>query len=405
MGVLWQKSETEEDDATHRIHKTSKRTFLCAVLLSGLLLIAAMGFTGKVRVCLGGLFAWSLIASTYAAMTYWRARSYRTRKVRELGVTDSLTGLPNRKGLMAELERCETAPQEYGKRIRLIDIDFINLNRVNYEFGDMVGDAVLQDIASLLQNLVPKGNPVGRLGGDEFLVIMPQSSGPEAQALADAIRQAISEYRLNLAERGEVHSLKANVSVADYLPEQASLHETVIGAKEGTAHGRLTTGDEDTHKYYHVPRVTLGAFAVVRWQNLSKAEQEEFKLWKRELTSSVTERMAAQIVELLDEKADTNWGDFVTTVPTASGGRIYASRELAQAVAKQLGVPYRDVMRADASGPESRSIEPAVDAVIDKGDGVLLVSDVISSGLVERRAVKRLSAAGAHTLVVAWAAY
>jgi orotate phosphoribosyltransferase len=74
-------------------------------------------------------------------------------------------------------------------------------------------------------------------------------------------------------------------------------------------------------------------------------------------------------------------------------------------VANLVGVPYRDVMRADASGPESRTVEPAVDAVIEKGDGVLLISDVISSGIVERRCVKKLSAAGAHVQVVAYAAY
>jgi orotate phosphoribosyltransferase len=46
-----------------------------------------------------------------------------------------------------------------------------------------------------------------------------------------------------------------------------------------------------------------------------------------------------------------------------------------------------------------------VDAVIDKGDGALLISDVISSGIVERRCAKKLAGAGAHVMVVAWAAY
>ena len=62
-------------------------------------------------------------------------------------------------------------------------------------------------------------------------------------------------------------------------------------------------------------------------------------------------------------------------------------------------------MRADTSGPETRSVEPAVDAVIDKGEAALLVTDVISSGILERRCVKKLAAAGAHVHVAAWAAY
>ena len=62
-------------------------------------------------------------------------------------------------------------------------------------------------------------------------------------------------------------------------------------------------------------------------------------------------------------------------------------------------------MRADVSGPETRSVEPAVDASLAKGDGVLLVSDVVSSGILERRCVRRLSAEGVHVTVVAWASY
>ncbi len=409
MGVLWQKAETEEELATKRVHASAKRTILCVLVLCAVLLFSVFQFSGKAKWGAFGMFAWSMVAATYAAITYWRARNYMTKKTRELGFVDTLTGLPNRKGLMADLERLDTGRQEMGRRVRLIDVDFINLNKVNYEFGEMVGDAVLQDVGAALRAAVPDGNSVGRLGGDEFLIIMPHASPEEAESLAKTVRQEIANYRLSLGERGEVHSLKANVSIADYLPERASLHETVVSAKEATAHGSLpeTAGDSGG-AFYHVPRVTLGAFAVYRWQSLPKEEQEDFKVWKREMTAPLTERMATQIVAMLDEKAETNWGDFVTAVPTpggAGGGRTYATRELAQAVANQLGIPYRDVMRADSSGPETRSIEPAVDAVIDKGDGALLVSDVISSGIVERRCAKRLAASGAHVQVVAWAAY
>jgi diguanylate cyclase (GGDEF)-like protein len=310
---------------------------------------------------------------------------------------------------VAALERFELGTQEFGRRTRLIDIDLSNLDRVNYEFGTMVGDAVLQDIAGRLATVAGDDHVVGRLGGDEFLVVMPQATLAEAESLARAMNDTITNYRLSLGDRGEVHSVKARVSVASYVPEQASLHETVVSAKEATAHGKLFAAEgEEGQSFYHVPRVTLGAFAARRWQRLSKAEQEEYKLWKRELTESTTNRMCEDIIRMLDEKAETNWVDFVTAVPAAGGaggGRTYATRLLAEAVARQVGVPYRDVMRSDASGPESRSIEPAVDAVIDKGESALLVSDVISSGIVERRCVKKLAAAGAHVQVVAWAAY
>jgi len=415
MGLMWHESDTEEEIATRKIHRFSRRTVLALLVLFGMMMAAALSLGSSAhlglwrKLLLWAMPVWALVVGAYALRAYWQARRYSKQKSSELGLTDTLTGLPNRKGLVAALERYELGPQEFGKRIRLVDVDLANLNRVNYEFGQMVGDAVLQDIANLIRDAVPEDHIVGRLGGDEFLVVLPHASVSEGESLAETLQQVISDYRLSLGERGEVHSLKARVSVADYIPEQASLHETVVSAKEATAHGKLPEAEGDeTEAYYHVPRVTLGTFATNRWQNLTKSQQEAFKLWKRELSDSVTETMCSDMIKLLDEKAETNWVDFVTAVPApggAGGGRTYPARQLAEAVARQLGVPYRDVMRADSSGPENRSIEPAVDAVIDKGEGALLISDVISSGIVERRCVKKLSAAGAHVQVVAWAAY
>ncbi len=409
MGLLWHKTDSDEETQVRELFYAARRAFLCALVLSGLLLMLLAAVTGRLAWGVGAIFVWSLVVAFYVSRSFARARAHYRRKSAELGVTDLLTGLPNRKGLMAALEQFDMGPQEFGKRIRLVDVDMMNLNRVNYEFGQLVGDAVLQDIAGVLRKEAPADCVVGRLGGDEFLALMPAATVEEAQELAQALRKAITEYKLNLGERGEVGGLNARVSVADYVPERASLHETVVSAKEATSHGIVAdTGDGGGVPSYHIPRVTLGAFAVHRWQNLSKGKQEEFKLWKREPGNSVPAEQVDEIIRLLDEKAEVNWVDFVTAVPSAGPGgatRMYAARLLAEALARQLGVPYRDVMRADASGPESRTVEPAVDAVIDKGDSVLLVSDVISSGILERRCVKKLSAAGAHIQVVSWVAY
>jgi diguanylate cyclase (GGDEF)-like protein len=415
-GAVWNEPEGEEESAPQRIHIVARRTALWSLLLMAVLLCTAIGVPRRhggdrlLGMGMWALFGTSLVVVVHALVAYWRARDQARRQALKSGLSDPLTGLPNRRGLMTELEKYDQSPQQLGKRVRLVDVDLVNLDRVNYEFGQPVGDAVLQDIANLLRSIVPSGNLVGRLGGDEFLAIMPQASQSEAEALCQTVKEAIAGYRLNLGERGEIHSLKANVSMAAYVPEQASLHETVISAKEATSYAKLPGmgEDEEARGYYHVPRVTLGAFAVHRWQDLGKAEQDEFKQWQRELPEGITDRMASDIMRLLDEKADSNWVDFVTAIPAAGGaggGRTYPARHLAERVAKLIGTPYRDVMRADTSGPESRTVEPTVDAVIDKGDGALVISDVISSGIVERRSVKKLSASGAHVQIIAWVAY
>ncbi len=408
------KSDAKED-TSKEVRSASLRTVLCALLMNALLWFSAYKLAGggdlrlKFVVSVWSLFAWSVIVTAYAVMCFWRTRRYLAAGPEDEGQIDSLTGLPNRQALMAQLERAGVTSHGPGMRIRLVDVDLVNLNKVNYEFGQMVGDAVLQDIADLLREAIPKGALLGRLGGDEFLIILPEASTAEAESLANMISAAVDEYRLNLGEQGVVKSIKANVSVASYLPEQASLHEAVTLAKESTAHGKLPGVETETEQhFYHAMRVTLGAFAVHHWEGVSQADQQDFKLWQSYLEDKVTSRMVGDIMRLLDEKIDENWVDFVAAVPAAGGaggGRTYPARHLGEAVATKLGVPYREVMRAEARGPDTRTVEPIVDATIRKGEGILLISDIISSGIVERKCVKKLSAAGAHVYVIAWAAY
>jgi len=410
VALLWYRPSGGEYDDPERIYFGARRTLLTALLLNALLWMVCTFLSRRpaigswARIGLWAMLAWSIVVTAYAVYTFLSARKYRRLLGSVHGMTDPLTGLPNRKGLMAALESYDTEGGELGKRVRLIDVDLMNLNKVNYEFGQMVGDIVLQDIGDVLRRNVSEQNLVGRLGGDEFLVVMPQATGAEAEALADALSKAIEDYRLSLGERGEVSGVKANVGVAAYLPEQASLHETVVSAKEATAHGEPPAGAAEGTTYYHVPRVTLGAFAVHRWQNLPAEDQNEFKRWQREPAEQFTGRMVSDLIQMLDEKAEVHWVDFVTAVPS-SRGRESPTRRLAEQVANELGVPCRDVMRADTSGPETRTVEPAVDAVIGKGEGVVLICDVISSGILERRCVKKLSAAGAKVQVAGWAAY
>ncbi|MHC4788808.1 MAG: GGDEF domain-containing protein [Planctomycetota bacterium] len=369
MGALQEDARSGGGDVTRRIHFGSRRTVLCALVLNALLwLVCSRLGRGPLaqswaRLGLWALFAWSVVVTAFAVYTYVTARAYGRDQAPPTSLTDPLTGLPNRKGLLAALADYDAEVERYGKRVRLIDVDLVNLNKVNYEFGQMVGDIVLQDIADVLRRNVRQDDLLCRLGGDEFLIIVPEATASDVEALAQSIESGVTDYHLSLGERGEVSGIKATVSVADYLPDKESLHETVVSAKEATAHGRLAEMAGEEEMFYHVPRVTLGAFAMHRWQNVAKKDQDEFKGWQREPNDAFTERMVSDIVRVLDEKAETHWADFVTVA------------------------------------------EPVVDAVIDRGDGALLVSDVISSGILERRCVKKLSAAGAHVQVAAWAAY
>ncbi|MCD6415702.1 MAG: GGDEF domain-containing protein [Planctomycetes bacterium] len=412
MRFLPQKNDSKlKTRGSKLVHVSGWSALVCLLMCMMLFLVAVADHVAArltVKLLAWSMFLWSGVATAYAFLTYLGVRAQRPRGKADLGYIDPLTGLPNRKGIVAELERLDTSMREYGRRVRLVDIDVVDLSRVNYEFGLLIGDAVLQDIAGILSSNVPEGYIVGRLGGDEFLVVAPASTRTEAEELASELEGRIADYNLTLGDRGEVCSLKAQVSVADYVPEKISLHETVVSAKEAATHGELPdASSEDIPSYYHIPRVTLGAFAAGRWKNLPEAVQQEFKRWQREMDPAFTERMCDDIMRLFDEKTESNWVDFVTAVPAgdAAGGNRYPARVLAETVAKRMEAPYRHVMRGGNTGPEQRAVQPTVDAMINDGECALLVSDLVSSGILERRCVKKLSSAGAHVEVVAWTAY
>lgn len=108
-------------------------------------------------------------------------------RIQELAITDSLTGLYNRRrldwALADELERV----QRYGRRLSTIMIDLDSLKHINDTHGHPAGDEVLQRVAQVIQQQVRKIDIPVRYGGDEFIILLPEAGLKEATVLAERI--------------------------------------------------------------------------------------------------------------------------------------------------------------------------------------------------------------------------
>ena len=112
------------------------------------------------------------------------------RRERDL---DHLTGLLNRRGFEAEIEApMRHAPE--GASLILCDVD--HFKSINDTFGHDVGDVVLKEIGAILRRTARKGDLVGRLGGEEFAVFLPDASLADAYECAERLRQAIAKGRI-----------------------------------------------------------------------------------------------------------------------------------------------------------------------------------------------------------------
>ncbi len=120
-----------------------------------------------------------------------------------LATTDSLTGLLNRRALMqrAEIEFRRVKRDAVPLSLLLLDID--HFKRVNDQWGHPAGDAVLRQVAQLMRQAVRETDVVARLGGEEFVLLLPGASQAVAQQLAEQLRLHIAARSLSWPEPNE----------------------------------------------------------------------------------------------------------------------------------------------------------------------------------------------------------
>ncbi len=114
----------------------------------------------------------------------------------ECAYRDELTGLFNRRSFNQELPREIERFRRFGQPFSLLMLDLDNFKDFNDTHGHSAGDQALQDVARILQNTVRLYDRTVRYGGEEFAIILPQSSAKEAGAMAERIREAVSRHQV-----------------------------------------------------------------------------------------------------------------------------------------------------------------------------------------------------------------
>jgi diguanylate cyclase (GGDEF)-like protein len=112
---------------------------------------------------------------------------------RQSAVTDSLTGILNRRGLEEHLEREVALAQERRRPLSLLVIDCDDFKDINDRAGHEFGDTLLWEIAQVLVRSLPEGAEVARLGGDEFVVMLPGAGSEAALEFGSQLRVVLAE--------------------------------------------------------------------------------------------------------------------------------------------------------------------------------------------------------------------
>jgi diguanylate cyclase len=139
------------------------------------------------------------------------------KRAREDALADGLTGLANRKAFDMALATClaGTGNQETGPSLLITDIDFFK--KVNDSYGHVFGDKVIKAVAQILKDNVKGKDTAARFGGEEFVVLLPETPVNGAAQLAERIRGMVERLRIKRLDKNEaIASITVSLGVATY---------------------------------------------------------------------------------------------------------------------------------------------------------------------------------------------
>lgn len=134
------------------------------------------------------------------------------RENRRLSVTDSLTGLRNRRHLMKYLPREFERSRRHSHPLALLSCDIDNFKRINDRFGHETGDEVLQAIAGRLSSCIRQSTDwIARTGGEEFMIVLPETNLSGASRVAEKVRRCLAGQPI--ATRASIFDVTVSIGV------------------------------------------------------------------------------------------------------------------------------------------------------------------------------------------------
>ncbi|NMZ92280.1 GGDEF domain-containing protein [Pseudomonas panacis] len=139
---------------------------------------------------------------------------------RQKALVDPLTGLPNRAAWSERLDHEVNAWHQRGNSLSLAMLDLDHFKRINDGYGHLAGDKVLKIIANVLRKRLRPNDFIARFGGEEFVLLMPDSSLSDALAVGEVLRAAIAACPFHF--KGEPVTITVSMGVAQLQPSERS---------------------------------------------------------------------------------------------------------------------------------------------------------------------------------------
>ncbi len=168
-----------------------------------------------------GVYVYMFVGSALAFVGFGWYAGAQEERYRETSLHDALTGLYNSRYFWGRLEDESGFAQRHGRPLALLIADLDFFKRVNDTWGHKAGDHVLASAAAAMLQARRRGDTLARVGGEEFAVILPETTLGEAEQVAQRLRAAVATLRFAF-ERPPVRDFAITLSIgaAESLPER-----------------------------------------------------------------------------------------------------------------------------------------------------------------------------------------
>jgi len=179
-------------------------------------------------------------------------RRKQEEMIHHLAYHDALTGLPNRVLLSDRLTQTMSTAQRYNQRGALMLLDLDHFKDINDTLGHSMGDLLLCEVSKRLVTLLRKSDTVSRMGGDEFVLLLPNLPNPESSAtIAGKIVRA---FRLPFLCEGHELKVSASIGIADF-PSDGMDEETLLKMADIALY-RVKERGRDNFQHFSTPGVS-----------------------------------------------------------------------------------------------------------------------------------------------------
>ena len=203
--------------------------------------VADQHFTGR-PVTDGDTAVLAMLCSALGLAIENVALDVQSRTLRALAEKDELTGINNRRNILSLLQREIDRARRYGKPLSLAMVDVDHFKDWNDRHGHQIGDQVLQSVVQLVSHCSREIDECGRYGGEEFLIVLPETPADHAVLYAERLRIAVESHGQELRATYPDSSLSVSIGVSSLCPRgddaDRMIHradQALYGAKR---HGR-----------------------------------------------------------------------------------------------------------------------------------------------------------------------